>query len=117
MANVILKRKIYSQLLDWKNRKHKSLLIKGQRQVGKTYIIREFGKRNYESFIEINFSEQSDMINDFKGNLDCDTLISLLSVRFGSEKFVPGSTLIFFDEIQECPRAHTSLKYFMVGYQ
>lgn len=112
MAGVVLRRKIYDQLLEWKGRRHKSLLIKGQRQVGKTYIIREFGKKNYEHFIEVNFSEQSDASNDFEGNLDVDTLISLLSVRFGSENIVPGSTLIFFDEIQECPRARTSLKYF-----
>lgn len=112
MTGVVLRRKIYDQLLEWKGRRHKSLLIKGQHQVGKTYIIREFGKKNYEHFIEVNFSEQSDTSNDFEGNLDVDTLISLLSVRFGSENIVPGSTLIFFDEIQECPRARTSLKYF-----
>ncbi len=112
MSDIVLRRKIYSDLMEWKERKHKSLLIKGQRQVGKTYIIREFGKRNYEHLIEVNFSEQSDAINDFKGSLNCDTLVSLLSVRFGAENLVPGSTLIFFDEIQECPRARTALKFF-----
>jgi len=108
----MLKRKIYQSLIDWKNTPgHKALVIKGARQIGKTYIIREFARSNYLHNIEINFLIRPELKNIFKGNFDVDELISRISLTTGDLKLVPGS-LIFLDEIQECPEARRSLKAF-----
>jgi len=99
------------ELLSWKNRANKrALLIKGARQVGKTYIIREFGKANYKNFIEINFEEQPFAKNAFTDDLSPRTIIQKLSLM-GFGPFENGKTLIFFDEIQSCPKARTAIKF------
>ena len=109
----MLKRKIYDRLLEWKSKpRHLPLLIKGQRQVGKTYIIRAFGEENYDHVVYIDFVRFPSLCRLFSGDLDITTLENVLSARFGDDSLVPGSTLIFFDEIQECPRARISLKTF-----
>lgn len=108
-----LKRKIDDFLLEWKhNEKKKPLIIKGPRQIGKTESIRKFAAENYESVIEINFvtAEKYKMIA--KEGYDADTIIKSISLLEPSYKFIPGKTLIFFDELQEYPEITTSLKFF-----
>lgn len=107
----MLKRKISDELLRWKQSNNKrALLIEGARQVGKTFIVREFGKSNYKNFIEINFEKKPTARAAFDGDLDARTIIQQLTTRgFGS--FEAGSTLIFLDEIQSCPNARTALKF------
>ena len=108
-----LKRKIDSWLIDWKNKKGKMpALIVGIRQCGKTKSIQEFGLRNYKNVIEINFWNNNEYCNIFNGELDVNTIISNISLQFPNDDIKPGSTLIFLDEIQECPRARLSFKNF-----
>lgn len=111
----MLKRKIYNDLIRWRKTKNKEcLLIKGARQVGKTYIVEEFGKRNYASFIELNFIMHPELIPVFDGSLSVDDVIMRMSAHFRDVKFIPGKTLIFLDEIQRCPNARTALKSFAI---
>ena len=106
-----LSRSIYGQMLSWKkNPERKALMITGARQTGKTYIIRKFGYENYESFIEINFLRDSGARLLFSGKLDAPTLLNNISV-FSRKPVIKGKTLIFFDEIQECPEARTAIKF------
>ena len=110
-----LKRKIDKYLADWKaNENRKPLIIKGPRQIGKTESINKFAENNYESVIEINFvlSEKYKMIAD--DGYDTDTLIKNISLIEPSYRFIPGKTLIFFDEIQEYPKIATALKFFKI---
>ena len=98
-------------LKKWKESSNKkALLITGARQIGKTYLVRHFGKANYENFVEINFITNPSAINIFSGDLSADTIITNLTAFLG-KKLVPGKTLIFFDEIQECPNARTAIKF------
>jgi len=107
----MLKRKVLDRLVEWKNDKNKlALLVKGARQVGKTFIIREFGKAHYKNFIEINFEKQVSVKKAFEGDLDARTIILNLSAM-GLGTFEEGQTLIFFDEIQSCPQARTAIKF------
>ena len=111
----MLKRKIYDELLSWKkNKKEECLLIKGARQVGKTFIINKFGKDNYKNFFEINFIFYPEMKTIFSGSLEVDEIIMRLSLHFPNASFIAGETLIFFDEIQVCPQARTALKSFAI---
>lgn len=109
----MLRRKIYDKLLAWKNNKGKkdSILLRGVRQCGKTYIVREFGKREYKNFIEINFIERPDMQAVFSGNLDVDNMVQQIKLSMPGCQFIPGETLLFLDEIQDVPNARTSLKF------
>ena len=111
----LLKRKVDKFLIDWKNSPDKKpLIIKGARQIGKTESIKNFAKNNYKSVIEINFvlSEKYKMIaND---GYDADSIIKNISLIDPSHKFIPGKTLIFFDEIQEYPKIATSLKFLKI---
>ena len=88
----------------------KPLVLRGARQVGKTWLMREFGKSCYKDFIYFNFDEQEELKSVF-ANKNPERIIELLSV-ISEKKIVPGDTLIIFDEIQECPEALNSLKYF-----
>lgn len=107
----MLKRKIINELAIWKEEpKNKALLIKGARQVGKTTIVRQFAKENYKNFIEINFEQMPLARQAFEGNLDARSIfINLSAMGFGPLE--PGKTLIFFDEIQSCPKARTAIKF------
>lgn len=106
----MLERKMLSALKDWRDNKKKDcLLIKGMRQCGKTYIVRKFGE-SYENFIEINFILRPEFINAFGESLDVRALIQSINLYEPSFKFIPGKTLVFLDEIQNCPNARTSLK-------
>lgn len=107
----MFERKIISDLEHWKDcLKNKALLIKGARQVGKTTIVREFAKKHYRNFIEINFEKMPQVRQAFDGNLDARTILLNLSVM-GLGSLIPKKTLIFFDEIQTCPNARTAIKF------
>lgn len=109
----MLKRKIDEFLLKWKNNPNKKpLLVSGARQIGKTTSIQEFGKKEYKSYIEIDFIKEPSMVNIFKNGYDVDSIINLISFYKPNSKFMPKKTLIFFDEIQEIPDALTCFKYF-----
>lgn len=109
----MLRRKIYDKILAWKNSagKKDAVLLRGVRQCGKTYIVREFGKREYKNFIEINFIERPDMQAVFSGNLDVDSMVQQIKLSMPGCQFIPGETLLFLDEIQDAPNARTSLKF------
>lgn len=108
---MILKRNIMKSLCDWKNDlQRKVLLVRGARQVGKTYSIRELGKE-FQYFLEINFEDEKEVHSLFTGNMDVNKIIQILSVQYNIP-VIQGKTLIFFDEIQACPDAIRSLRYF-----
>ncbi|MCI1245627.1 MAG: ATP-binding protein [Bacilli bacterium] len=110
----MFERKITSIFENWyhSNRK-KALLIKGLRQVGKTYIVRDFCQKHYQNFIEINFKNDRTLKEAFDGDLSVDRLIMRISALKPNARFVPHKTIIFFDEIQECARARASIKPFV----
>ena len=109
----MLKRKITKILEEWKKEDKKPcLLIRGARQVGKTFIIDDFAKKNYESYIYINFELTPEYKNIFDGNLDIKTLMMKLEVTFPNINIIPNKTILFLDEIQSCPNARTALKTF-----
>ena len=100
------------KLYKWKNNKRrKPLIIEGARQVGKTWLMKEFGKQAYADTVYINFDSNSRMANLFSADLDTDRLIMGLELYAG-RKINPDNTLLIFDEVQEVPRALASLKYF-----
>lgn len=108
----MLKRKFYNTLLSWKNsKKNECLLIKGARQVGKTYLVRELGKSEYESFIEINFYANPELKVIFEGSLSAEEILKRISANIPNIKIIPNKTLLFLDEIQRCSRARTALKF------
>ena len=108
-----LQRKIDNQLDEWLKNENKSpALIVGIRQCGKTESVKEFSKRNNLQLIELNFWTNPDLCSDFEGNLDVDTIISNISLRFPNYTISPKKTLIFFDEIQDCPKARLAFKNF-----
>ncbi len=86
-------------------------MIKGARQVGKTYLVREFGKNEYESFIEINFIKNPNLKDIFSGDLDADSIYKRISFNIEGARLITGKTLIFMDEIQTCGRARTAIKF------
>lgn len=112
----MLERKIMQKLTEWKQSKNKKcLIIEGARQVGKTYIIREFGKRNYEKVVEINFFEHPEYLEIFNSSLNGIDIESQIRLRvLGAGDMNPENTLIFLDEIQECPNAITALKFLTI---
>lgn len=111
----MLKRKLTAKLIEWKNNTHKkSLVVQGARQIGKTFIIHEFALNNYKETIEINFKEMPSLKEVFEGDLNVDNMIMSLRFRFPEKKFEEGNTIIFLDEIQECPEAITSLKFWTI---
>lgn len=109
----MLRRKITKTLIDWKNQENKQcLLVRGARQVGKTFIIEQFCKENYESYIYINFELSPTLKDIFNGDLDANTLIMKLEVTFPDIEIESGKTVLFLDEIQSCPNARVALKSF-----
>ncbi len=105
-------RKIITELREWKNKKNRlPLILKGARQVGKTWILKEFGKECLEDVLYINFENAGNIASLFEGNIQPNRIIEYLSA-LNHKKIEPEKTLIIFDEIQELPRALTSLKYF-----
>lgn len=107
-----MEREIIKDLVKWKNSKNrKPLIVHGARQVGKTYIIKQFGKENYDNLIYVNFETNKEFSSLIEENISAKYIINKLELFFG-ERIIPGKTLIFFDEIQANERALTSLKYF-----
>ena len=112
-CQTMLKRKIEDALIAWKNKPgHKPLVIMGIRQCGKTYISQHFAEQNYKNVVYMNFIKQPERINAFVGSKDVDSILLNLSAQIKGVKFIPGETCLIFDEIQECPEARTSLKFF-----
>lgn len=109
----MLRRRIENALVQWKNStNHKPLVIMGLRQCGKTYIARHFADQNYKTVVYINFIKQPERINAFLGSKDVNHILLNLSAQIPEVTFTPGDTCFIFDEIQECPEARTSLKFF-----
>lgn len=112
----MLRRKVYSELLAWKQQRKsgnlkKCLLIKGARQVGKSFIVQEFGTKEYDSFINIDFFRQPELKLIFDGELSSEEIFKRITANIPGAKLVHGSTLIFLDEIQRCGNARTALKF------
>lgn len=107
-----MEREIINDLKKWKESENrKPLIIHGARQVGKTYIIKQFGKEYYDNLIYVNFETNQELNSQISDSIDAKYVINKLELFYG-EKIIPGKTLIFFDEIQANERALTSLKYF-----
>ena len=107
-----MKRNAIEDLIKWKSsEERKPMVLKGARQVGKTWLMKEFGKNYYSSYVYFNFDEEDELKSIFEVNKNPYRIIELLSMIAG-EKIIPGETLIIFDEVQECPEALNSLKYF-----
>lgn len=108
----IMKRNLYNKLLEWKrSESRKPLILKGPRQVGKTYILKEFGKNEYPSTAYFNFEEDPTLKDFFTGRIQPDRIIEKLSIYYET-KILPHKTLVIFDEVQNSPKALTALKYF-----
>ena len=109
----MLRRKIEDTLTQWKNASgHKPLVIMGIRQCGKTFIVQHFATTHYKTVVYINFIKQPERINAFVGSKDVNAILLNLSAQIQGVTFTPGDTCFIFDEIQECPEARTSLKFF-----
>ncbi len=107
-----MKRTLYQSLLDWKsNQRRKPLLLQGARQVGKTWLINEFGKKEYKNYVYLNFEQTPNLKTLFTDDLSPKKIIENIGLLLG-KKVGSTDTLICFDEIQNCPEALTSLKYF-----
>lgn len=107
-----MNRKAFLELKKWKESKErKPLILKGTRQVGKTWLMLEFGRQCYDSVVYFNFDEEEELKTIFQNNKNPHRIIELLGFLV-EEKIVPENTLLIFDEIQECPEALNTLKYF-----
>lgn len=105
-------RKAYDQLLQWKNKqKRKPLILKGARQVGKSWLMEEFGRQEYKAFFKFNFDKDEELSALFRHSKDAHFLIEQLGILAG-QSIEPEKHLLIFDEIQECPEALGALKYF-----
>ena len=108
-------RLIEAQLRQWKTSdRRKPLIIRGGRQVGKTWSVEQLGRDHFKSTIKIDLEKRRDLHRIFAGNLDSKVLLPELEVA-AAQRIVPGQTLLFLDEIQACPRALTALRYFYEG--
>ncbi len=104
-------REIINDLRAWKQQPDRMpLLVRGARQVGKTYVVNQFGRGEFENFVVINFELQREYMACFD-NLAAEKIIELISA-LSKQSILPGKTLLFFDEIQECPKAISALRYF-----
>ena len=109
---ISMRRNVIQDLIDWKaSEERKPMVLKGARQVGKTWLMKEFGQNCYDSFVYFNFDEEDALKSIFETNKNPHRIVELLSLIAG-EKILPGKTLIILDEIQECPEALNALKYF-----
>lgn len=107
-----MKRKIYSKLIEWKESpSHKPLILNGVRQCGKTYIMKEFGKNEFQTFAYVNCDRNEDLHQIFEGGFNISKIIRGISALSGVD-IIPGKTLIFLDEVQSFPLVLESLKYF-----
>ena len=110
----MLRRTAYDRLLDWKaNNRQKALLVDGPRQVGKTFLIEEFGRREYQYLVKIDFLVDEDARRRFGSARSADRVVELVSLVAGHE-LVPGETLVFFDEVQMAQNLVTFSKYLVI---
>ena len=107
----MLKRDVIKELVAWKDRKHHPLVIRGLRQIGKTYIVKQFGEEHYENVIYLDLRSNKSIHKAFDGNFDVNQMIMAITAAMPNVKFVPDKTLLILDEIQDCPNARSSLKY------
>ncbi|MCL1899836.1 MAG: ATP-binding protein [Promicromonosporaceae bacterium] len=107
-----MERQVLTELLRWKDRPRKPLILRGARQVGKTWLIKEFGTRHFNRLVYVNFDESAAATALFTQDLDIERLLAGLALLDGGGPIDPANTLIAFDEIQDAPRAVSSLKYF-----
>ena len=111
----MLRRKFSDFLKKWRRtKKSECLMVYGPRQVGKTYVVEKFGREEYDSFIEINFFLHPELKTIFDGSLEASEIYKRISANISGVDFIPGKTLIFLDEIQECPNARTALKFLAI---
>ena len=110
---IVLKRKIYNELVKWNNDPNKvPLIVEGLRQVGKSYIVDKFAKDNYDNVITYDFRHNKAVRKIFDGNLDVDSIVRSSMPYFPDKQFIPYKTILIFEEIGDCPLARTSLKSF-----
>ena len=107
----MLKREIWNRLIEWKAARHHPLIIKGLRQTGKTFIVRRFGEEFYENTVYIDLRAEKRVHSAFEGDFNVDSMVMAISAAIPSARFLPEKTLIILDEIQDCPNARSSLKY------
>lgn len=109
-----MKRKIYNELLDWKNKRNgaTAVIIEGARRIGKSYIVEEFARNEYDSYLLIDFNKADKVIWEWFDNYleDLDTLLMNLQIHYGV-RLTPRKSVIIFDEVQLCPRARSAIKY------
>lgn len=106
-----MKRSAEKQVMEWKNSsRRKPLIIRGARQVGKTWLVENFLANQFDGFVKIDLEKRRDIHTYFEGNLDPKIILNYLELEVG--RIIPGKTLLFFDEIQACPRAIMALRYF-----
>ena len=107
-----MERYIFSNLIDWvEKQRRKPLLLRGARQVGKTWLIEKLARERFEFFIKIDFEENPELVSLFSGELNPQKICSELELRTGID-IIAGKSLLFFDEIQICPKAIIALRYF-----
>jgi predicted AAA+ superfamily ATPase len=107
-----MQRELLQILIKWKEKgDRKPLIIRGARQVGKTWLLKEFGKTHYNNIAYVNFETALSLHHIFESGFEVEKLIMALKIETGAD-IIPGETLIILDEIQECEAAITSLKYF-----
>ena len=107
----MLKRDILQNLIEWKNRPHHPLVVRGLRQIGKTYIVKQFGQQFYENVVYIDLRANTSIHKVFDGDFDVDKMILSITATQTEARFIPGKTLLILDEIQDCANARSSLKY------
>lgn len=107
----MLKREIWNNLLTWKERSHHPLIIRGLRQIGKTFIVKKFGETYYENVVYLDLRANKSVHKVFDGNFDVNQMILGITAAEPTAHFIPGKTLLILDEIQDCTNARSSLKY------
>lgn len=114
MEDISMKRKIYNELLNWKQQQNgaTAVLVEGARRIGKSYIVEEFARNEYDSYIIVDFNKADKMVATWFDTLleDIDTLLMNLQIHYG-KRLTPGRSVIVFDEVQLCPRARAAIKY------
>ena len=107
----MLKRILWEKLTEWKERPHHPLVLEGLRQTGKTFLVRKFAEECYENTIYLDLRAGRSVHSAFDGDFDVDQMVMSISASIPSARFIRGKTLLIFDEIQDCPNARSSLKY------
>lgn len=107
----MLYRDVWQELIEWKESPHHPLIVRGLRQIGKTYIVKQFGQQFYENVVYIDLRANTNVHQAFNGNFDVDQMILSITAVDTTARFIPKKTLLILDEIQDCPNARSSLKY------